>query len=94
VLTDAETGALTAVADLPWYLRALEVSRPLHFGDYGAMPLNIIWGLLDLITIVVLAATGFISGLRAAGRYSNRVMSAVFTLGTAVFLTKRESTRW
>ncbi len=56
VLIDAETGALTAVADLPWYLRALEVSRPLHFGDYGGMPLKIIWCVLDLITITVLGS--------------------------------------
>jgi len=54
-LVDAHTGELTAVVSMPWYLRALEVSRPLHFGDYGGMPLKTIWGVLDLITIVVLA---------------------------------------
>lgn len=54
VLVDARTGALTAVVKMPWYLRALEVSRPLHFGDYGGTPLKIIWALLDLVTIVVL----------------------------------------
>jgi len=41
---------------LPWYLRAIEVSRPLHFGNYGGLPLKIIWTLLDLITIVVLGS--------------------------------------
>jgi uncharacterized iron-regulated membrane protein len=41
---------------MPWYLRALEVSRPLHFGDYGGMPLKIIWILLDLVTIAVLGS--------------------------------------
>ncbi len=56
VLVDARTGALTAVIEMPWYLRALEVSRPLHFGDYGGLPLKIIWALLDLITIVVLGS--------------------------------------
>jgi uncharacterized iron-regulated membrane protein len=54
VLVDAQTGRLTTVAYLPWYLRALEVSRPLHFGDYGGLPLKIIWVLLDLMTITVL----------------------------------------
>lgn len=54
-LVDAESGRLTAVAQLPWYLKALEVSRPLHFGDFGGLPLKIIWTLLDLVTIVVLA---------------------------------------
>jgi len=56
VLVDARTGALTAAVQMPWYLRALEVSRPLHFGDYGGLPLKIIWALLDLVTIVVLAS--------------------------------------
>ncbi|MAM75879.1 MAG: hypothetical protein CMO29_18945 [Tistrella sp.] len=56
VLVDARTGKLTAVVRMPWYLRALEVSRPLHFGDYGGMPLKILWALLDLVTIVVLGS--------------------------------------
>ncbi|EHK67311.1 PepSY-associated TM helix domain-containing protein [Achromobacter arsenitoxydans] len=56
VLVDGRTGELTTVARMPWYLTALEVSRPLHFGDYGGLPLKIIWALLDLITIVVLVS--------------------------------------
>ncbi len=39
---------------MPWYLRVLELSRPLHFGDYGGLPLKIIWAVLDLLTIFVL----------------------------------------
>lgn len=56
VLVDARTGSLTAVVRMPWYLRALEVSRPLHFGDYGGTPLKVIWALLDFVTIVVLGS--------------------------------------
>lgn len=56
ILVDARTGAFSAVVKMPWYLRALEVSRPLHFGDYGGMPLKILWSLLDLITIIVLGS--------------------------------------
>ncbi|AHV94813.1 PepSY-associated TM helix domain-containing protein [Bordetella holmesii] len=56
VLVDGSSGELAKVAQMPWYLTALEVSRPLHFGDYGGLPLKIIWALLDLITIVVLAS--------------------------------------
>ncbi|SHH47230.1 PepSY-associated TM helix domain-containing protein [Pollutimonas bauzanensis] len=56
VLVDAGTGQVTTVAHPPWYLTALELSRPLHFGDYGGMPLKILWALLDLLTIVVLAS--------------------------------------
>lgn len=56
VLVDARSGELAAVVKMPWYLRALEVSRPLHFGDYGGMPLKILWALFDLVSIVVLAS--------------------------------------
>ena len=56
VLVDGKTGELTTVAKMPWYLTALELSRPLHFGDYAGLPLKIIWALLDLITIVVLVS--------------------------------------
>lgn len=56
VLADAQTGQLVSARGLPWYLRALEISRPLHFGDYGGVPLKIIWALLDLITIIVLGS--------------------------------------
>ncbi|OZI62670.1 PepSY-associated TM helix domain-containing protein [Bordetella genomosp. 11] len=55
VLVDARTGAVDTQLEMPWYLRALEVSRPLHFGDYAGMPLKIIWAVLDVITIIVLA---------------------------------------
>ena len=37
-------------------MKALSLSQPLHFGDYGGLPLKILWALLDLITIVVLAS--------------------------------------
>ncbi|MFD2571757.1 PepSY-associated TM helix domain-containing protein [Spirosoma soli] len=57
-LVDAKTGKLTDMKAMPWYANALFISQPLHFGDYGGLPLKIIWAVFDLITIVVL-----ISGL-------------------------------
>jgi uncharacterized iron-regulated membrane protein len=54
VLIDAQTAQITDSRDLPWYVTALLISQPLHFGDYGGMPLQILWALLDVITIVVL----------------------------------------
>ena len=56
VLVDAKTNDVTAAPELPWYLTALLVSQPLHFGDYGGMPMKILWALLDLATIVVLGS--------------------------------------
>lgn len=56
VLVDARSGAVTAKPDLPWYLTALLVSQPLHFGDYGGLPMQILWALLDIATIIVLGS--------------------------------------
>ncbi|MEK6763090.1 MAG: PepSY-associated TM helix domain-containing protein [Nitrospirota bacterium] len=56
VLIDAQTGEFTDKRDMPWYVTALRVSQPLHFGDYGGMPLQILWAVLDLITIVLLGS--------------------------------------
>jgi uncharacterized iron-regulated membrane protein len=55
-LIDAETGALTAIRPLPWYAQALLVSQPLHFGDYGGLPLKLLWAVLDLFTILILGS--------------------------------------
>ncbi|MBL6080410.1 PepSY domain-containing protein [Belnapia sp. T18] len=55
-LVDAETGRLTDLRAPPWYVTALLVSQPLHFGDYGGMALKIAWAVLDLVTIVVLGS--------------------------------------
>ena len=54
VLIEAQTAKLTDSRDVPWYLATLLISQPLHFGDYGGLPLKIIWLILDIITIVVL----------------------------------------
>ncbi|MGY3453944.1 PepSY-associated TM helix domain-containing protein [Bradyrhizobium sp. USDA 4353] len=56
VLVDAQDSTKMVAPELAWYLRALQVSRPLHFGDYGGLPLKIIWALLDIITIIVLCS--------------------------------------
>jgi uncharacterized iron-regulated membrane protein len=56
VLVDAATGAFTDTRSMPWYVTALLLSQPLHFGDYGGMPLKIVWALLDVVTIVVLGS--------------------------------------
>jgi uncharacterized iron-regulated membrane protein len=56
VLIDAQTAELTDTRELQWYVMALLVSQPLHFGDYGGIPLKILWALLDVRTIVVLGS--------------------------------------
>ncbi|WP_133365622.1 PepSY-associated TM helix domain-containing protein [Qipengyuania sediminis] len=53
-LVDAETGRLTDARDLPALNQALMMSKPLHFGDYGGLPLKLIWAAMTLATIHVL----------------------------------------
>jgi uncharacterized iron-regulated membrane protein len=48
LLIDAESGQVSAIR------RAVEISRPFHFGDYGGLPLKIIWAFFDVALIVVL----------------------------------------
>ncbi len=55
-LVDARTGELTAMRPLPWYVQTLLMSQPLHFGDYGGLPLKILWAVLDLFSIVILGS--------------------------------------
>jgi uncharacterized iron-regulated membrane protein len=73
VLLDGETGAVADTRALPWYLTVLLVSQPLHFGDYGGMPLKVIWALLDTVTIVVLGSGLYLWWVR---RYKIRRMRA------------------
>lgn len=56
VLVDASTSLVSDSRPLPWYFTALQISRPLHFGDYGGKALQIIWAVLDIITIILLSS--------------------------------------
>ena len=55
-LVDASTGEVVVFVRMPWHMKTLFVSQPLHFGDYGGLPLKIIWTLLTLMTIAVLGS--------------------------------------
>ncbi len=56
-LVDARTATSAEVKELPWYLKALLLSEPLHFGDYGGVTLELVWTLFGLAT-VALSVTG------------------------------------
>ncbi len=62
---DARTGRLDAVRPMPWYMGALLLAQPLHFGDYAGLPMKLLWAALDILTIVVLV-TGLRLWLRRA----------------------------
>ncbi len=53
-LVDARTGILTDVSQMPLINQALMLSKPLHFGDYGGLPLKLLWAVMTLATIWVL----------------------------------------
>lgn len=55
-LIDAATGDFEGLRAMPWWVKTLSLSRPLHFGDYGGLLLKIVWAILDIITIIVLVS--------------------------------------
>jgi uncharacterized iron-regulated membrane protein len=68
VLVDARTATVTATPTLPWYLTALLLSQPLHFGDYGGLPMKVLWALLDTATIVLLGSGLYLWASRRKAR--------------------------
>ena len=72
-LVDAATGELTDARTMPAINQALMMSKPLHFGDYGGLPLKILWALLTLATISVLWTGIFLWLRRRGGEIDRRV---------------------
>ena len=56
LLIHPDSGEVVQAAARPWYVTLLQLSQPLHFGDYGGWPLKLLWAVLDLITLVVLGS--------------------------------------
>ncbi|WP_049723070.1 PepSY-associated TM helix domain-containing protein [Gilvimarinus polysaccharolyticus] len=54
VLVNAGTGQIAGQKEMPWYIKALSLSRPLHFGDYGGLTQKIVWAVLDISLLIVL----------------------------------------
>ncbi|AVB28025.1 PepSY domain-containing protein [Pseudomonas syringae pv. syringae] len=78
VLIDAQTLHVTAVVERPWYMDALGMSQPLHFGDYGGMPMKILWAVLDVLTIIVLGSGVYLWWVRRrAARSASAVQAQV-----------------
>jgi uncharacterized iron-regulated membrane protein len=71
-LIDAETVEFTDARPMPWYYQALSLSRPLHFGDYGGLPLKLLWAALTLFTVIVLGTGVYLwlaKGTKTAAAY-------------------------
>ena len=52
-LIDAQTGKLTDMRAMPWYVQTLFLSEPLHFGDYGGLPLKLLWTACAWLTLFI-----------------------------------------
>lgn len=52
-MVEADTGRVADVRDLPPYLQAIQLSQPLHFGDYGGLPLKILWITCSWLTLFI-----------------------------------------
>lgn len=81
-LVDARTGALTDHANMPVMTQALMLSKPLHFGDYGGLPLKLIWAWMTLATIWVLI-TGLQLWWRKRARSGGADLTADLELSAA-----------
>lgn len=79
VLIDAKDLSVTAIVSSPWYMDALLLSQPLHFGDYGGMPMKILWGILDVLTIIVLGSGLYLWWVRRRATSTVNVRQAVET---------------
>jgi uncharacterized iron-regulated membrane protein len=67
VVTDAVQPDTVERVQPPWYIEAIALSEPLHFGNYGGLPLKIVWSGFTIVTLG-LSITGvwvFVSGRRA-----------------------------
>jgi uncharacterized iron-regulated membrane protein len=52
-LVEADTGRVADLRDLPTYLQAIQVSQPLHFGDYGGVLLKLLWVVCSFLTLFI-----------------------------------------
>lgn len=77
VLIDAKDLKVTAIVSSPWYMDALLLSQPLHFGDYGGMPMKILWGVLDVLTLIVLGSGLYLWWVRRRAAATVNVRQAV-----------------
>ncbi|GMM94153.1 PepSY-associated TM helix domain-containing protein [Qipengyuania sp. MTN3-11] len=72
-LLEADSGRLVDAREMPGLNKALMLSKPLHFGDYGGLAFKLLWAALDLLTIWVLW-TGLVLWMRRSpGRIERRI---------------------
>ena len=74
---DAASGRLDAVVPMPWYMQAMLLAQPLHFGNYGGLAMKIVWAIFDILTIIVLGSGLYLWLRRRGGPSDQRVREVV-----------------
>jgi uncharacterized iron-regulated membrane protein len=75
------TGSLMRVENLPAYIKLLQVSGPLHFGNYGGLALKITWAAFSFVLLALITAA-FVGRWKrnhppALRRYPSRITPAL-----------------
>lgn len=94
VLVDAATGQLTATVEVPAYIRLLQIAHPLHFGNYGGLPMKVLWALLDIITIGVIVSGIYLWLLRKRPLPPNLAQQALSPSGLLTAKVPQPQSNW
>lgn len=70
VLVDSLSGAVLKTVELPWYMKTIALSQPLHFGDYGGTALKVLWTVFAWLTLFITANGAWLWWARRRGRSS------------------------
>ena len=76
VLIDAETGVAVRDVELPAYLQAIFVAEPLHFGNYGGLPLKVLWSVFNVLTLVIVINGAWLFFDRRRRRFTASITEA------------------
>jgi uncharacterized iron-regulated membrane protein len=76
VIVDAATGEVALTPKVPAYLKAISLSQPLHFGDYGGLPLKILWTICTWLTLLITANGAWLWWDRRSRRRGKQIADA------------------
>lgn len=53
ILVSAISGDVIETIELPWFIKIIALSQPLHFGDYGGLALKLLWTSCAWLTLFI-----------------------------------------
>ncbi|MDP9139547.1 MAG: PepSY domain-containing protein [Pseudomonadota bacterium] len=80
-IIDGATGEIAAVPEFPLYLKAIFISEPLHFGDYGGLPLKLLWTACTWLTLFITANGAWLWWNRRRRSRSTETTGAIAAAG-------------